>query len=110
MRKTNKMSHKKELHTGEEDTFAMLLANDTHSYDEKHRNDGMHRDVDNEHMATIKRPGGAYKTACKIDMMNKINTETNIETFYMGPHTRGTMDPTMKVLTEYREEPSVPIQ
>ena len=71
---------------------------------------GWTRDVDNEHMATLKRPG-AYKAACKIDMMNKINTETNVETFCMGPHTRGTMvDPTMKVLTEYREEPSVPIQ
>ena len=70
----------------------------------------MHRDVDNEHMATLKRPG-AYKATCKIDMMNKINPETNIETFCMGPHTRGTMvDPTMKVLTKYKEEPGVPIQ
>ena len=98
--------NKQELHTGEEDTFAMLLANDTHSYDEEHVNDKMARDVEDEHMATLKRPK-AHKTACKLDMMDK----TNIKTFCTGSHTRGTMvDPTMKVLTKYREEPSVPTQ
>jgi hypothetical protein len=107
-----------ELHTGEEDTFAKkkLLANDTNSYDEKHlnikmaRNDGMHRDVDNEHTATLKRPE-AYGAARKVDMMNKTNPETNIETICMGPHTRETMeDPIVKVLTEYEEEPNVPMK
>jgi predicted RNA-binding protein len=69
-----------EPHTGEEDIFAKkeLLANDTHLYDGKHvtirvaRNDDMHRDVDNKHMTTLKRPE-AYEAARKIDMITKTN-------------------------------------
>ena len=57
--------NEQELHTDEENTFAKmkLLADDNHSYDEKHvntkiaRDVEMHRDLDIEHMATLKRPG-----------------------------------------------------
>jgi hypothetical protein len=67
---------KQDLHIGEEDTLAKLLAIDTHSYDEKHVNDKIARDVDNEHMTTLERPE-AYKTACKLDMMYKTNIAVN---------------------------------
>ena len=122
------------LHTSlnEEDIFAKkeLPANDTHFYDEKHvtiqvaRNDDMHRDVDNKHMTTLKRPE-AYKAACKIMMTKtnlkevkdemgrrrneilanktyqeedvvKTNPETNIVNISMGPHTKTVEDPIVK--------------